>query len=191
MRVITAIFVVLAVIFSSSTIDNKVNNGENFTNSTNAINNTSTATHLVNQFNQESPANFPTALIIGEQPNIFETLNREYTTQLLTVCKDDLNKAYAEWQHVLYNFEVYAQQEGFSLDGVKLWIKFYWSKKGMIEHVAFDLKHQSKRVSREMLTDLFEGFIKDYQRPTLTASSKFAHYGSVSYPIYANPVYAD
>ncbi len=134
---------------------------------------------------------YPAAFVIGEYSNIFETLNDQYTQQLLAVCENDLDKAYTQWKRVLADIDRFAQLNGFKLKGTKMWIKIYWSEDGQIEHIAYDLKRQSKKINKKKFTDLLEKYIASKPEPFMKSENNFSHYGSVNYPVHATSIYAD
>ena len=131
-------------------------------------------------------ATYPTVFVIGQNADMFETLNDEYSTLLLTVCNDDMKKAFRQWKHTLSQIEQYAHLNGMNLNGVKMWIKVFWSPSGHIEHIAFDLKPQSAKINKKKLAKLLEDFVQEYStdEPSISAETKFSHYGSVGYPVY-------
>jgi len=134
---------------------------------------------------------YPKAFVIGEHSATFETLNDLYNNQLLTVCDNDLKKAYRQWKRVLSDIDRYAQINGFKLKGVKMWVKIYWSESGQIEHIAYDLKRQSKKINKKKFTKLLTKYIESKPEPFMVGVSNFSHYGSVNYPIHSASIYAD
>lgn len=137
--------------------------------------------------------NIAPVLIIGESSHDFEQLNEDYAQLLLTACGNDMNQAFGEWKGLFVSFEHYARAEGVSLDGVKLWVKVYWSAEGKMDHIAFDLKPQSRKVSRSQLVKLFEGFIHTYRdvEVCVGASAAYSHYGSIAFPVHQSRLLAD
>lgn len=134
---------------------------------------------------------YPTAFVIGEQSTAFEALNDQFTLQLLTVCNDDLDKAYQQWKRTLSDIDRFAQINGIQLKGAKMWIKVYWSEEGQIKHIAYDLKRQSKKINKKKFTQLLKKYIASKPEPFMEAAGSFSHYGSVNYPIQSVSVYAD
>lgn len=133
-------------------------------------------------------------LIIGESSHDFEQLNEDYAQLLLTACDGNMNHAFGEWKGLFVSFEHYARAEGVSLDGVKLWVKVFWSPEGKIDHIAFDLKPQSRRsMSRRELIDLYKGFITTYRdlEVSVTSEARYSHYGSISFPVQQPHLLAD
>lgn len=136
---------------------------------------------------------YPTAFVIGEHSTIFEELGEKYSELLLTACENDMNIAFQEWKSVLSDIEQHAELNKFNLDGVKMWLKIFWSADGQIEHIAFDLKPQSKSVNKKRLIKLLDSFVKEYATAEARVIGKapFSHYGSVNYPINKTNVFAD
>lgn len=134
---------------------------------------------------------YPTAFVIREDPTAFEALNEVYHTLLLTACENNMDKAYKEWQRVLFSLNIFAKQNDVDLQGVKMWIKIFWSKDGYVKHIAYDLKPQSKQIKKKELTKLIEEFILSYQEPVTSYDYQFSHYGSVAYPFNETAIHAD
>lgn len=147
----------------------------------------------IGETNTTSITAYPTTFVIGEHSTIFEELGEEYSELLLTACQNDMNVAFQEWKSVLSDIEQHAELNKFNLDGVKMWIKVFWSAEGQIKHIAFDLKPQSKKVNKKALVKLLDSFVKEYatEEARVIGNSRFSHYGSVNYPINKTNVFAD
>lgn len=132
-------------------------------------------------------------LVIGESSHDFERLNEDYAQLLLTACEGNMHKAFGEWKGLFVSFEHYARAEGVSLDGVKLWVKVFWSPEGKIDHIAFDVKPQSRKVSRAQLMQLYEGFMRTYRdlEVSVAAEARYSHYGSIAFPVQPPLLLAD
>ena len=125
----------------------------------------------------------PTVFALGQydgQP--FERLKSDYETQLLSVCKNDMETAYYLWVHVLKHIETQSVKTGFNLDGVKLWLYVFWNKDGTIKNMAFYPKPNSKNIKNEDMANFLAGFCKIYKFP-LTAEVNFSHYSTASFPV--------
>lgn len=169
MRVIAALSIVLTMLCSFVTTTGETQSNE-----------------LINTTKE-----YPTAFVIRENPMAFESLNEVYHTLLLTACENNMDQAYKEWQRVLYSFNTFAKQNQVDLEGVKMWIKIFWSKDGYVEHIAYDLKPQSKKIKKKELTKLIQQFIASYQEPVTSYEDQFSHYGSVAYPFNKTAIHAD
>ncbi len=130
-----------------------------------------------------STDSLPTAFMLGQydgQP--FERLKANYETQLLSVCKNDMETAYYLWVHVLKHIETQSVKAGFNLDGVKLWLYVFWNKDGTINNIAFHPKPNSKNVKNEDIANFLTAFCKTYKFP-LTTEVNFSHYSTASFPV--------
>lgn len=140
--------------------------------------------------NSSLPKATPIAFVIGQHPIIFESLSEEYATLLLTACDDDMNKAFYSWKSLLQEIGTFAVRNDVDLNGVKMWLKVFWSADGKIDHIAYDLKPESRNISRREVTALLEKFVLADEVNLDLGSSNFSHYGSVAYPMHALPLQA-
>ena len=125
----------------------------------------------------------PIAFTLGQYDGRpFERLKADYETQLLSVCKNDMETAYYLWVHVLKHMETQSVKAGFNLDGVKLWLYVFWNKDGTISNIAFHPKPNSKNVKNEDIANFLIAFCKTYKFP-LTAEVNFSHYSTASFPV--------
>ena len=132
--------------------------------------------------NQNTPNQFPTAFVINQHPSTFESLNKEYSTLLLSACEEDMNKAFGTWKGLLNEISLFSLEQDIDIAGVKMWLKVFWSKDGQIEHIAYQLRPESKNINKVQLTQLLEQFVSSNKNTFSSSASKFSHYGSVSYP---------
>lgn len=130
----------------------------------------------------------PTAFVIGQHPTTFETLNEQYSTLLLKAYEDDINKAFSTWKGLMSEIAIFATKNDVDMNGVKMWVKVFWSADGQIEHIAYNLKPESKNVDLPTLTDLLEKFVLTEECTLDAKESNFSHYGSISYPMQPIPV---
>lgn len=123
----------------------------------------------------------PVVFQIGESPDLFETLSSKYNQPLITACSEDMNVAFDHWLDLFKGLERYAVENDFDINGVKVWVKVFWSADGFIDHLAFHLKPNSKNIDLKAFTILLEGFSSSY-RLDLQSEQGFSHYGSASFP---------
>ena len=142
---------------------------------------TNQAENVLHQSNEEQ---FPTAFVINQHPTTFEALNKEYSTLLLSACEEDMNKAFGTWKGLLNEISTFALDENVNIAGVKMWLKVFWSEDGQIQHIAYDLRPESKNINKSVLTELLGEFVNSYKDSSANSTSKFSHYGSVSYPAH-------
>ncbi len=125
----------------------------------------------------------PTVFALGQfdgQP--FEKLKSEYNTQLLSVCRNDMEMAYYLWVHVLKHIETQATKTGFDMNGMKLWLYIFWNKDGSIKNIAFYPKPNSKNFKNEDMAAFLSNFCKGYKFP-MTADTNFSHYSTANFPV--------
>jgi hypothetical protein len=112
----------------------------------------------------------------------FEKLKAAHETQLLTVCRNDMETAYYLWVHVLKHIETQSVKTGFDLNGVKLWLYIFWNKDGSISNIAFFPKPNSKNFKTEDMAAFLTNFCKIYKFP-LGADMPFSHYSTANFPV--------
>ena len=125
----------------------------------------------------------PTVFALGQydgQP--FEKLKADYETQLLTVCRNDMEMAYYLWVHVLKHIETQGVKTGFDLNGIKLWLYIFWNKDGSIKNIAFYPKPNSKNFKNDDMTAFLSNFCKTYKFP-MTHEGNFSHYSTANFPV--------
>ena len=130
----------------------------------------------------------PTVFALGQydgQP--FEKLKSEHETQLLAVCRNDMEMAYYLWVHVLKHIETQSVKTGFDLNGVKLWLYIFWNKDGSIKNIAFFPKPNSKNFKNEDMAAFLTNFCKIYKFP-MTAETNFSHYSTANFPVLMEKV---
>jgi hypothetical protein len=130
----------------------------------------------------------PTVFALGQydgQP--FEKLKSEHETQLLAVCRNDMEMAYYLWVHVLKHIETHSIKTGFDLNGVKLWLYIFWNKDGSISNIAFFPKPNSKNFKTEDMAAFLTGFCKVYKFP-MGADTGFSHYSTANFPVLMEKV---
>ncbi len=135
----------------------------------------------VSLFGQSRPSK-PAVFMIGENEKAYDQLVTDYSTMLLLVCNNDLEKSFEIWTDFLHDIEDYAAQSGYDLKGAKLWINVFWDKEGKIDHIVFYPKPNAKNLNYENLKPIFESFITQYQIP-VKYTTKYSHYGSANFPI--------
>ncbi len=125
----------------------------------------------------------PTVFALGQYDGPpFEKLKSEHETQLLTICRNQMEMAYYLWVHVLKHIETESVKTGFDLNGVKLWLYIFWNKDGSIRNIAFFPKPNSKNFKTEDMTTFFTGFCKNYKFP-MGADMPFSHYSTANFPV--------
>ena len=126
----------------------------------------------------------PKVFILGEHEKAYEKLFVSYSTMLLEVCNDDMDTAFDNWLSMLEDMEEYANEIGYDIKGIKVWLNIFWENDGSIKHIAYHLKVNSRNIQNEELTAFFSSFMNNYQFP-LSFNRNFSHYGSASFPVFA------
>ena len=128
----------------------------------------------------------PKVFIIEEEVNLFEQLSDDdkYKTLLLEACNNDINVTDRKLTAMLMEMQAYAGRLSYDIKGVKVWFKFFWNKKGGIDHIAFNLKPTSRNIDTEIFTIFLSRFIQGYGRMVkIRYQTGFSHYGAFSFPI--------
>jgi hypothetical protein len=123
----------------------------------------------------------PTAFIMGDYENQYENLYGEHSDILLTVCENDMESAFEKWMNMLGEMEAYADQIGYDLKGIKIFLNVFWDKSGKIDHIMYYPKPVSRNTDFEELTAFFKSFISNYDFP-IKSESNFYHSGQASFP---------
>lgn len=129
----------------------------------------------------------PTVFIIGEHEDEFNRLGVEYQALLLTACDDNMDMAYDKWLGMLEELQIFAASNQFDLRGIKMWLNVFWDENGVVSHIAYHLKPQSRNVDTRYLTAVLSEFTKTYRFP-LVFESKYSHYGTASFPVFPRKV---
>lgn len=126
----------------------------------------------------------PVVFLIGEHEEQYEEMISEYQELLLTVCDNSMDKAYDKWLEMLVQMEDYADSLDYDIKGVKIWINVFWDKEGIIDHIVYYPKPNSRNMDFDKLSSFFKDFTKVYQM-NIEANAGFSHYGSASFPSFA------
>ncbi len=121
--------------------------------------------------------------MIGEYEYQYNDMISNAPDLLMTVCNNDMDKAYSLWLEFLVGLEKYALENDIDINGVKIWINVFWDGDGSIKHIAFYPKPNSKNMEYGLLSALLKEYSKNYELE-LEHSKMFAHYGSASFPSF-------
>lgn len=125
----------------------------------------------------------PAVFMIGEHEAAYTRMLSEKPDLLMSVCNDDMEKAYANWLYFLVEIEKFAIENEVDINGVKIWINVFWNPDGSLKHIAFYPKPNSKNMEYEYVKVLFKAFVKE-NKSELRHSKSFCHYGSASFPSF-------
>ena len=127
----------------------------------------------------------PHVFMIGQHEIEYEDLVAKCSNPLLTVCKDSMDLAYKRWMGLLSEMEQYAENSDFDIKGIKIWLNVFWNPDGTIKHLVFFPKPNSRNMDFNNLTLFFEKFTNTYEMESLD-SKCYSHYGSASFPTFAD-----
>ncbi len=127
----------------------------------------------------------PEVFMIGQHEIEYEDLVAKCSNPLLTVCQDSMDLAYKRWMGLLSEMEQYAESSDFDIKGIKIWLNVFWNPDGTIKHLVFFPKPNSRNMDFNNLTLFFEKFTGTYEMESLD-SKCFSHYGSASFPTFAD-----
>lgn len=127
-------------------------------------------------------AELPKVFLLGEYESQYNQLIEQYEISLLTVCKNDMPKAFKKWMSMNQEIEVYANQIEFDMNGLRLWLHIFWEKDGTIKHIGYHLRPNSRNIQLEDLTAFFSSFCNHYKFP-LTAETGYQHYSFAQFPM--------
>lgn len=125
----------------------------------------------------------PTVFMLGQFDGVgFEELKAAYSTQLLTVCKNDMETAYYVWIQLLKQMESHATRTGYDLNSVKMWLYVFWNKDGSIKNIAYYAKPNSRNFKEAEMTTFLKDFAKVY-KTSLAHEQAFSHYSTANFPV--------
>jgi hypothetical protein len=113
----------------------------------------------------------------------FEFLNKAYPTSLLDACGGDLEQSFQKWGKMLHEMELYGQEIGFDIRGLKIWLKVFFRADGTPDYIAYSPKPGSVVFQEAELNAFFNGFMKRYKME-IAPGSAYAHYGGASFPTF-------
>lgn len=123
----------------------------------------------------------PKVFLIGQYESYYNELAAN-SQPLVSVCDDNVKKAYLLLFQMSMNIQKSAFAEGIDLNGVKCWIHFFWNPDGSIKHIAYYLKPTSANISTEAFTAFLTQFAKNYRLP-IQSDGVFDLYTSLSFPV--------
>ena len=132
-------------------------------------------------------ANMDKVFILGEEEQLYEQLTSSYSQSLLEAASGDIEVAFDNWLNMQQAMDAYAEQIGYNLDGVKVWLHVFFGADGQIDHLGFLLRPDSRLVDQVELRAFFAGFVGDYQLP-LRSSLQFNHYTGAAFPTISRRV---
>ncbi len=123
--------------------------------------------------------------MIGEHEFEYEELVKSCDILLLDICQDSMQLAYTNWLTMLNEMEIYAESNNFDIKGIKIWLNVFWNKDGKINKLVYYPKPNSRNIDFSTLTEFFQTFLAKHTFP-IEVESCFSHYGSATFPTFAN-----
>ena len=127
----------------------------------------------------------PQVFMIGEYETDYEQIMSSCDEMLLKVCEDSMDDAYKNWLLLLRDMEVYAEEEGFDIKGIKIWLNVFWNADGSINHMVYYPKPNSRNMDFSLLSDFLNSFAS-FHKSSINHAVCFSHYGSGSFPTFAD-----
>jgi hypothetical protein len=125
----------------------------------------------------------PKVFLIGENEEGYEKMLGKYPELLLNVSDNSMDKAYNHWIDLLSTIEDYANEIGYDIKGVKIWLNVFWDKNGAIDYLVYYPKPNSRNIDFDAFTGFLDTFLGTYQLDIKTKKN-FSHYGSASFPVF-------
>ena len=120
---------------------------------------------------------------LGTEEQRYEQLTSTYSQSLLEATGGDITAAFEGWLNLQQAIDVYADNQGFDLNGVRLWMHVFWAADGGIDQLGFLLRPDSRLVQENEIKALLAGFIEQYRLPLQSVSNmKFNHYTGAAFP---------
>ena len=133
---------------------------------------------------QSDSDTLPSVFMIGEHEYQYNEMLKVQPDLLMSVCNDDMDKAYNTWLNFLVEIEKFAIENDVDINGVKIWINVFWNEDGSLKHIAFYPKPNSRNMEYEYVKVLFKQFVEQYNSE-LTNEKTYCHYGSASFPSFS------
>lgn len=130
-----------------------------------------------------SSEELPRVFLIGEYEDQYEQVLVNYQETMLSVCGNDMEKAFDLWMSFSQELEAFAKRINYDLSGVKAWMHVLFDPNGKVDYLAYHLKPDSRNVDTVELTAVINSFVEFYQLP-LTARTNYAIYTGVQFPTY-------
>jgi len=136
---------------------------------------------------QSTTDTLPAIFMIGEHESLYNEMISNAPDLLMTVCENDMDKAYSKWLKFLVGLENYALEQDVDINGVKIWINVFWDAEGKVKHITFYPKPNSINMEYDLLSALLKEYSKNFTLD-LDHDKMFAHYGSASFPSFITSV---
>ena len=130
-----------------------------------------------------APTTLSKVFVIGDYQDQYEALFSTYSDILIVASNSNIDSAQLAWSNYMEVMEKYSKEINFDLEGVIMWIHFFWNAEGEVAHVAYHLQPQSKFVKDDRMQAFLRSFVRNY--PIEVQHTKgFNHYGSASFPLF-------
>jgi hypothetical protein len=132
---------------------------------------------------EDQTVTLPKVFVIGDFQENYSKLFAEYPDILITACNNDLDTAQAAWLSYITEMENFSKEVNFDLEGVSMWVHFFWSTRGEVVHVAYHLQPHSRFLKDDTMLAFLRSFARNHII-NVSASRPFNHYGSASFPLH-------
>lgn len=125
----------------------------------------------------------PRVFQIGTYEDEYEKLVVKYELGLLEVSNNDLKGAFEKLNSMYEEMHAHAEYVGLDIDGVRIWLHFFWNKDGTIAYLGYHLRPNSKNIDLKQFEVFLLSFIQVYRFPLLH-EKPYSLYTSTSFPPY-------
>lgn len=122
--------------------------------------------------------------VLGSDEQRYEQLTSTHPQSLLEATGNNISQAFEGWLNMQQAIDVYAEQQNFDLNGIKLLLHVFWAADGSIDQIGFLLRSDSRLVGEPEIRALLAGFAKQYRLP-IQSNQGFSHYTGASFPTYS------
>ncbi len=130
------------------------------------------------------PAVSDKVFVLGADELRYEQLTSTHTQSLLEATGNNITRAFEGWLDMQQAMDVYAEQQRYDLNGVKLLLHVFWAADGGIDQIGFLVHTDSRLVNQQEIRALLAGFAKQYRLP-VQSTQGFSHYTAASFPTYS------
>ena len=126
----------------------------------------------------------PKVSLIGEDSKQYEELVNHCGVSLLTASDGNMESAYLHWIKFIRSIELYAVEQEWDINGLKVWMNVFWDEEGNIQNMYY----YPKPNCRNIVFEEFSHFLNDFaaeSKISLKHDTCFSHYASVSFPTFA------
>lgn len=139
---------------------------------------------LQGQIAESKTNTIPKIFQLGEDEKIYDELVKGYPLSLLEASNNDVKVAFNKWIKVLEDMEGFAQKIRYDIKGVKLRLHVFWNENGLIDHLGYLLREDSKNVNDAELKAFLKTFV-NRSKMDIESVRKYSFYTTATFPVYA------